>query len=290
VNGPTLLSLALALLGLGLVFGLLERRFAARRGQPWFRRRDRGVDAAYWVLAPLLTRFVTRFAVGVAVVALALLGGASLAGLRADLEAGGFPDLSLFGLGGTVRALPFAAQLALGLLVADFVGYWVHRLFHRRPLWGFHAVHHSSPNLDWLSSVRVHPLNDAIGRVLQAVPLLWLGFEPAVFLAVAPITTLYALLLHANLRWTYGPLRFVLASPAFHRWHHAADREARDRNFAGFFPVFDILFGTFYMPPGREPAALGVGRERVPAGFLAQMAYPFRRAPAGAPIAADLAS
>ena len=92
----------------------------------------------------------------------------------------------------------------------------------------------------------------------------------------AAVTTLYAIALHANLKWTYGPLRYVVASPAFHRWHHTCAEEGRDKNFAGFLPVWDLLFGTFFMPKGRQPAMFGVA-EPVPGGLLGQLVYPFRR-------------
>ena len=78
--------------------------------------------------------------------------------------------------------------------------------------------------------------------------------------------------------WAFGPFRYVLASPAFHRWHHTSEEEGLDRNFAGLFPWIDLLFGTFYMPEGRRPERFGLAHEDVPEGLLAQLAYPFRRA------------
>jgi sterol desaturase/sphingolipid hydroxylase (fatty acid hydroxylase superfamily) len=90
------------------------------------------------------------------------------------------------------------------------------------------------------------------------------------------LATLYAIALHANLSWTYGPLRYAIASPAFHRWHHSSAEEGRDRNFAGFFPLWDLLFGTFHMPAGRRPERFGVD-EAVPGGLPGQLVWPFRR-------------
>ena len=74
--------------------------------------------------------------------------------------------------------------------------------------------------------------------------------------------------------WSLGPLRFVIATPVFHRWHHSDDPALRDKNFAPTFPVLDLIFGTFHMPMDRLPE--GYGAEGVPPNFLGQMAYPFQ--------------
>ena len=65
---------------------------------------------------------------------------------------------------------------------------------------------------------------------------------------------------HANLDWTFGPLRYVIASPVFHRWHHSADAASRETNYAPMFPVWDLMFGTFHMP--RQVAAGALRRRR----------------------------
>lgn len=267
--GPTLPKLLLAFTFLAVVLGTIERLWPAVRGQ---RRLRRGflTDAAYWLFTPLVTRAVTRVAVALAVVLLAAAAGLSLDRAQVQGLAQGSPAL---------RGLPLAAQVLLVLLLGDFIGYWTHRAFHRGRLWPFHAVHHSSTEVDWLSSVRLHPVNDALARLAQALPLLLLGMPAAAVAAYAPILTLYALLLHANVPWTFGPLRFVIASPTFHRWHHTSEAEGRDRNFAGLFPLWDLLFGTFHLPAGRKPQRFGVD-EPVPASLAGQLAYPFRRSPA----------
>jgi sterol desaturase/sphingolipid hydroxylase (fatty acid hydroxylase superfamily) len=176
-----------------------------------------------------------------------------------------------------VRAQPLWVQAFEALLVGDVIGYWVHRAFHRQALWKLHAVHHSSTQVDWLSSVRLHPFNDVLMRVPQALAILLLGFPPTVLVTYVPFFAFYATFLHANVPWNFGPLRYVIASPAFHRWHHTTQSEGRDRNFAGLFPFLDLLFGTFYLPKGRQPRAFGVEGEAVPEGVWRQMVYPFRR-------------
>src|SRR5262249_57144412 len=110
-----------------------------------------------------------------------------------------------------------------------------------------------------------------------------LGFSPAALLVLAPFNTVYSAMVHANLRWTFGPLRYVFASPVFHRWHHTTLAEGRDRNFAPTFPFLDLLFGTFYMPPGRLPEEFGSGAADFPEDFWGQFIHPFRRAKPPAP-------
>ncbi len=78
--------------------------------------------------------------------------------------------------------------------------------------------------------------------------------------------------------WDFGPFRTLLASPAFHRWHHTSEEAGLDHNFAGMFPWLDLLFGTLYLPKGKQPTTFGVTGDVVPATFLGQLLYPLRPA------------
>jgi sterol desaturase/sphingolipid hydroxylase (fatty acid hydroxylase superfamily) len=131
-------------------------------------------------------------------------------------------------------------------------------------LWPFHAVHHGSKDLDWLSAVRLHPVNDVVSRVAPVIPVLLLGFPPTILAAYVPFLAFWAIFIHANVPWSFGPLRYVIASPAFHRWHHTSEEEGRDKNFAGLFPFLDLVFGTFYLPEGRRAQVFGLANEDVP--------------------------
>jgi sterol desaturase/sphingolipid hydroxylase (fatty acid hydroxylase superfamily) len=78
---------------------------------------------------------------------------------------------------------------------------------------------------------------------------------------------------HMDVDWGHGPLRLIIASPRFHRWHHADTPELYGKNIANMFPFYDVMFGT-YIDPGvcREPmGAIGVPENH----FLKLMAYPF---------------
>lgn len=265
--GPSAPELAVSLVVLGAAFALLEWLAPARLGQPRFRR-GLGTDVTYWFFTPLVTKVITRLAIAAVLVAIAVAVGVPVT--RESIEAFAQPH-------GPIAELPWGVQLVALLVLADGVAYVVHRVLHGRRLWAFHAVHHSSTEVDWLSSVRLHPVNDVLIRVAQAVPIVLLGFDPTLLAAYVPILSFYAIFVHANVPWSFGPLRYVIATPAFHRWHHAAEEQGLNRNFAGLFPFFDLLFGTFHMPKGRVPQEFGIPNGDVPEGIAAQLVYPFRR-------------
>lgn len=260
---PTLTGLVAAFAVLFVAFRVLERVGVPRVRRAAILRPGLATDLAYWIFTPFAVHYVVRFAVllGVAAFAMVVYGRIDDGQIRI-----GFGPLS---------RLPYWVQAAMMLFIGDFLGYWTHRWFHGRALWRFHAIHHSSTALDWLSSVRAHPVNEIVSRFVTTLPLLALGFAPAAAVWIAPVFAIFAILLHANLDWDWGPFRCVIASPRFHRWHHTAEAEGRDKNFAGLFPVFDILFGTYYMPKGRVPERFGTDTP-VPEGLIAQLIYPFR--------------
>ena len=269
--------LIIALLVVGLLFAFLEWRWPSVRGQ---KRLRRGVftDVTWYFFTATLGRiFSGVFVFIVIVLAARILGvgptGEQLRGLAARET--------------SIAQWPIGLQIVAFTVLADFLSYWQHRAFHTfERLWRIHAVHHSSTELDWLSAVRVHPLNDAISTAIVATPLLLLGFSATTLGAYVPLLTLYAIALHANVSWSYGPFRYVVASPAFHRWHHSNEPEAINKNFAGLLPLWDLLFGTLYLPKDRHATSFGVNGDPVPPTFLRQLTYPLRRQKPAATVAA----
>ena len=177
----------------------------------------------------------------------------------------------------TIRSIPIWLQVILATLIADLGFYLSHRLLHTVPaLWRFHAIHHSSEHMDWLASYRVHPVDQVIVQGTSLVPVFVLGFSEAAIVVAGIIYHWQALLIHSNVKLPFGPLKWVFASPEFHHWHHAVDKEAHDKNFSGQLPLWDMVFGTVHMPPNRMPNAYGV-HEPIPDTYIGQLAYPFRK-------------
>ena len=249
---------------LTVVFGMLERLWPSIPKQPKWRR---GVwlDTLYWFVTPMISQVLSMISIAVLLLPFYLLLGRSL-----NWE-------SILAGSGPMAQLPLWLQGAIAIVVGDFIGYWTHRWHHTRQLWDYHAVHHSSEIMDWLSAVRLHPINDVISRVAQASPLLLLGMSPIAVELYVPFLSSYVALIHANVSWTYGPFRYVLASPAFHRWHHTMDEEGWGKNFAGLFPIYDVIFGTFYMPRDRQPKNFGISGAAMTENFIGQLLYPFRQ-------------
>ncbi len=191
---------------------------------------------------------------------------------------------------GLAASLPIWAQVLAVFVITDIIQYWLHRALHTRPLWGFHAIHHSAEDVDWTTTFRMHPVNFLMYSAGVAMVIGIMGFSPLTFVIVSPVNFFIGAFVHSNLNWTLGPLRYVVATPVFHRWHHSNDPAVRDMNFAPTFPVLDLMFGTFHMPLDRLPS--GYGAEGVPKGFVGQMIYPFREiwlaARRKSPPAADL--
>ncbi|MCW5749573.1 MAG: sterol desaturase family protein [Alphaproteobacteria bacterium] len=253
----------LSLFFTALAFVTLERLFPKRADQPVMRA-EAGLDLRYFALNHL----------GVSLILLTVNGIAAMAG-DVRLTGGLLPDPA---------AMPLWLQFLMIVLVADLTQYWQHRIFHRVPfLWRFHAVHHSVRQMDWLAGSRLHFLEVLFQRALVVAPIHLLGFAREaidIYVIFAGIITVF---IHANIGVDFGWLRYVIATPSFHHWHHAASPEAHDRNFAVHLPVLDLLFGTFHLPGRRWPDAYGLEGKRPAQGLIAQHLQPFRRAPDGAP-------
>ncbi|MBV8983966.1 MAG: sterol desaturase family protein [Acidimicrobiia bacterium] len=250
IRGPAVFGLVV----LAVVFVPLEKVFALHPQKVL--RKEWATDVVHYVVNNLLTTAVMLVAV--------VIVGTVLKAL--------VPDSVRSGLAG----LPWGMQVTMALVIAGIGGYWGHRATHSVPvLWKFHKVHHSIKEMDWLAAAHLHPVDQAFTRSCAVLPLYALGFTRATFGAFLVFTTLQAIFIHANVRLTFGPLKWVIGTPEFHHWHHANQPEAYNTNFAGEFPWIDLLFGTLHVPDGERPQRYGID-EDVPQGYLRQLAWPFR--------------
>jgi sterol desaturase/sphingolipid hydroxylase (fatty acid hydroxylase superfamily) len=251
--------LAIWLALLALLFVPLERLFAARQ-QPQLRQQW-STDVAYYFINNLLPA------------ALLSLPLAALAWVAHQVVPSAVSS--------NLSSLPVWAALPLAMVVGDIGYYWGHRASHRVPfLWRFHQLHHSATQMDFLVHTRGHPLDVAFGRFCGLIPIyaLGLGDPRSVQGSLVPLVailfgTVWGFFIHSNLRWRLGPLESLIASPAFHHWHHTRSAPI-DRNFSSMFPWLDRAFGTLHLP-AQLPQDYGIAAPTPPTLF-GQLMQPFR--------------
>jgi sterol desaturase/sphingolipid hydroxylase (fatty acid hydroxylase superfamily) len=171
--------------------------------------------------------------------------------------------------------LPPVAGFFLYWIIADFLGYWIHRLqHHSRFLWAFHSVHHAPEQMSFLTSFRLHPVEQLVANLIMIGPLLLLGIPTYNWLPLVLLQNAFELVQHAELRWQYGPLYRVVVSPTFHAFHHSTDPAHHDRNFGKILSLWDFVFGTGVR--GQRPTTFGLKSPVIPERLTAQFIEPFR--------------
>ena len=169
--------------------------------------------------------------------------------------------------------VPRIALTVIALLLYDLLMYWYHRFLHTTYAWPIHAIHHSDPDVNGFTTYRVHMLEGLLKVTFMILFFSWLGLPGDVLAATALFAVLLNAYVHFDVDWGHGPLRKIIASPRFHRWHHADTPQFYGKNLANMFPFYDVMFGT-YIDPGvcREP----MGARGVPENDVVRLiAYPF---------------
>ncbi|WP_421654829.1 sterol desaturase family protein [Leptothermofonsia sp. ETS-13] len=179
-----------------------------------------------------------------------------------------FPLNQLVGVAKAVVPIPrmsftfgtdLPSQIANGIvyfLIFDFFYYWFHRFQHTTPaLWSIHKLHHSDVSLNVTTSSRHHWLEEPARVFLIAIPMgLIFDIQPVAVGIVATVFNAWAFFIHANWKLQLGILTPVVVGPQLHRIHHSIHPEHADKNFAAYFPIWDILFGSYCPPkPGEFP-------------------------------------
>ncbi|MEM7768753.1 MAG: sterol desaturase family protein [Pseudomonadota bacterium] len=151
---------------------------------------------------------------------------------------------------------PGIVPAIIALIVADFVDYWSHRLRHTPLLWPIHAIHHSDTQMNYMTWYRAHILEQVVIQAGYVLLATLMGASPAAVGILVFLRAMHQHYVHTEVDIHHGPFSLVLASPRFHRWHHADDPAAYDKNLANIMPLWDRLFGTYYCP-GKCDAPMG---------------------------------
>jgi sterol desaturase/sphingolipid hydroxylase (fatty acid hydroxylase superfamily) len=227
----------------------------------WLRSHgDIGVDAAF-----ALTDTATERVIQLAFAPLAVAAGGWLT--------------HRLGIGLWPQQWPLIAQLILALIFAEFFKYWGHRFMHEwEPLWRFHATHHSVPRLYWLNASRFHPIDIGIDTGLGVLSVVFVGGGPQVIALFILVSAVHGVFQHANLQLRLGPLNWFFSMAELHRWHHSRTLAEANNNYGNNVIVWDIVFGTRFLPKDREPPVdIGLmDLPTFPTTFVGQLLSPVR--------------
>ena len=193
--------------------------------------------------------------------------------------------LGLFGIENLVAvqvsSWPVWAQFLLMFVLADFIQWNVHRLLHHNAwLWEFHKVHHSVEQMGFAAHLRYHWMETVVYKSIQYIPLAMIGFGLDDFFILHIVTIAIGHLNHANVKITYGPLRYIFNNPVMHLWHHAKHlpEGSNGVNYGISLSIWDYLFGTAYIPNENENEPLGFDHiEQFPKTFWSQITYPWNK-------------
>ncbi len=173
---------------------------------------------------------------------------------------------------------PLFLQLPIALLISELGTYTLHRLSHENAFfWRIHALHHSSERLYMMSSSRNHPFSVALAYSLGTAPLIALGAHGDLLVMSAVFTTAHGLLQHANIDYRHGWFNWVFATADLHRWHHSEVMHESCTNYGSNLIFWDVVFGTRFLPEGREIRSVGLGEggDTFPTTFWGHLLSPF---------------
>jgi sterol desaturase/sphingolipid hydroxylase (fatty acid hydroxylase superfamily) len=246
-----------------VVVWLLELRFGWRKQQNPIRH-DFWLDAFYM--------YFNFFIFSIAISGFYALMNYGFANVELDMQ-----SFSLLYL----DEYPLIMQLLVFFVLLDFFQWLTHLTLHRVSwMWRFHQVHHSIQQMGFAGHLRYHWMENLLYKPLKTLGVMILGgFEPEQAFVVHFFTITVGHLNHANLKWTYGPLKYVFNNPVMHLYHHAyhlpKDRQY-GMNFGLTLSIWDYLFGTAYVPDQNGNIKLGYkGDDTMPQSFFKQLGHGF---------------
>ncbi len=249
------MAIIIRILVLALPFILLERVAATRLREQPFLRRYFGSDAIY---------LLTGYALG------------SSAALAYVVLAGGWLSGSATGASAAWEDVPLWIAIAAAIALIDLGNYTAHLLLHRvDALWEIHKVHHSSRQIDWLSTFRSHILEQVLRRVVAPVGLIVAGLPLAAVVPAYSVFLAFAIFNHTNARMPrIGWLEAVFVTPRLHRLHHVP--ASTHRNLGTVFSFWDRLSGRLVDASLDPDVEFGVPDEieSYPQGWLQQLVTP----------------
>lgn len=190
---------------------------------------------------------------------------------------GNMTEIALF----KINEWPIWAALIVFFIINDFVQWLTHVLLHRfNLLWQFHKVHHSVKEMGFAAHLRYHWMENVLYKPLKTFSVMLIGgFEPKHAFIVHFISIIIGHLNHANIKITWGPLKYVFNNSVMHLWHHSKELPTNRKygmNYGISLSLWDYIFKTDYIPHESGDIELGFDKdEQFPkSNFWKQLIYP----------------
>lgn len=181
------------------------------------------------------------------------------------------------------REWPILAQLALAIVIADFIFTTIHYLSHRYSvLWRLHAVHHGVSRLYGFNGLVRHPLHQGLDMLIGTAPMAIVGMPVEVAALLGFAVSIQLIVQHSNVDAALGPVRNQLSIGRIHHLHHVNWGKEGDVNFGLFLTLWDRVFGTFVPEPSRPIRANDMGIDEVPdfpKSYREHLVFPFHYKP-----------
>ncbi|MEO0571020.1 MAG: sterol desaturase family protein [Bacteroidota bacterium] len=252
------------LIAISLVVWAMEILFPWRKNQSIFRK-DFWLDGFYMFFNFFVFAFVIQGVYNILEISFGNLG----------ISAQSFTLLP-------IQNWPMWSQLLVFFILLDFVQWITHIALHKFPfLWKFHQVHHSVKEMGFAAHLRYHWMENILYKPLKTFGVMLLGgFEPEQAYIVHFAAIAIGHLNHANIKLTYGPLKYIFNNPVMHLYHHsyALPEGKYGVNFGLSLSLWDYLFGTNYIPEEGGKITLGYpGDQKMPKGFWRQLLHGFKK-------------
>ncbi|WP_246832377.1 sterol desaturase family protein [Thalassospira sp. MCCC 1A03138] len=183
----------------------------------------------------LMGAALTRFTIGAAMIAAAILAGQQGWGVINQAE-------NLIGLPEWLSGL-------IAIVALDCAVYWQHRLTHIVPVfWRFHRVHHCDIEFDVSTAVRFHPFEIVASAIYKSAFVILLGADPWAVVIYESMLSGFALFNHGNVHLPGGfdrLLRRLIVTPDMHRVHHSSLIGETNSNYGNILSVWDRLFVSY---------------------------------------------
>ncbi|TNC79798.1 MAG: hypothetical protein C9356_17195 [Oleiphilus sp.] len=164
-----------------------------------------------------------------------------------------WPVVRLFGIHDGPRPpwYEFVWQITLFFILDDFLYYWMHRKMHENKwlLKNVHSVHHQVRNPSAIAGNYFHWIELLFTAGLVLVGPILLSSHIEVVYVWLFLRQWQAVDGHTGYQFRWNPLSWLpfYHGAKFHDLHH----ETYKGNYAGFFPIWDRVFGT-ETRPGRN--------------------------------------